>query len=70
MSFTSFDIIISFLIRVTQCIYHIQLNIKLFFFCTEIIIKSLIEISILVLTFAVWLPTESAVNGFKGEQLP
>ena len=34
------------------------------------IIKSLIETSIVVLTFAAWLPIESAVNGFKGKQQP
>ena len=32
------------------------------------IIKSLIETSIVVLTFAAWFSIESAVSGFKGEQ--
>ena len=34
------------------------------------IIKSLIETSIVVLTFAAWFPIENAVSGFKREQRP
>ena len=50
MSFTSFDIIISFLIRVTQCIYHIQLNIKLFCFILLIfLIPEVKELIVLVI---------------------
>ena len=45
-----------------------SLSIK--FFLREIIIKSLIETSIVVLTFAAWFPIESAASGFKGEQRP
>ena len=32
--------------------------------------KSLIETSIVLLTFATWFSIENAVNGFKGEQCP
>ena len=32
--------------------------------------KSLIETSIVVLTFSTWFLIESAVSGFKGEQRP
>ena len=34
------------------------------------VVLDLIEISIVVLTFAAWFPIESAVSGFKGEQRP
>ena len=40
------------------------------FFQKEIIVKLLIEASIVFLTFAAWFPIESAVSGFKGEQRP
>ena len=36
----------------------------------EIIIKSLIETGIVVLTFGAWFPIESVVSGLKGEQCP
>ena len=34
------------------------------------IIKSLIDTSIVVLIFAAWLPIENAASGFKGGQRP
>ena len=67
--FTWFDIITSFLIRVAECIYHIPFNIK-FYFWKEIIIKTLIKSSKVILTFTALFPVESAVSGSKGEQRP
>ena len=45
-----------------------QSNIK--FFLKRKYIKSLIETSKVILTFAALFPIDSAISGFKGEQRP
>ena len=40
------------------------------FFWKEIVIKLLIETSIVVLTFAAWFSIEIAASSFKGEKRP